>query len=174
MLNSGTNEEIDKYKEMYLLARDLYYEQIATFDHLEEKTSKHLYAFSIPLGALLIITKWITKQYSGFALNLETAVLFFYFLTILSFAFGWVVTFIALKLEKMLSLELNKKYIETFKTHKAIEIYKSLTINYKKAYKNIRIINIRKGQWIRISYWCTIVAFILLMLTAILITICHL
>ena len=65
--------------------------------------------------------------FSGF---FETVIFLLFFVTLLSFAFGWVVTFLALKLNKMLGIELNEKYIKTFTSHKVSKTYKSLTINY--------------------------------------------
>jgi len=172
--NNESIEDIDKYKEMYILAKDLYYEEIDTFDHLEEKVSKHLYAFSIPLGALLIIARWITQQYTDSAGHFGIVILLFFFATLLSFAIGWVATFLALKLDKMSSIALNDKYIKTFKSYKASIIYRSLTINYKKAYNSIRAVNKSKTKKVQISYCFTIISFILLMLTTILIALYYL
>ena len=76
--NTFSTDKISKFKEMYKLAKDLYYEEIGTFDHLEEKVSKHLYAFSIPLGALLVISKWITQQYRGIKNVFEISILIFH------------------------------------------------------------------------------------------------
>lgn len=167
MDNAEKRIEIEKYREMYLLAKELYNDEISSFDHLEEKTGKHLYALSIPLGTLLIIARWIIKQYSGFAVNYEIVVFVLYFLTVLFFTLGWIISFITLKPEKMVSIELNQKYRSSFKTYSAIEIYQSLTKNYEKAYNRIREVNNRKSKYVRKSYRCTIIAFSLLIFTII-------
>ena len=74
----------------------------------------------------------------------------------------------------MLNISLNEKYVKTFTSQKASVIYRSLTLNYKKAYNEIREVNKNKTRKIRISYISTIISFLLLMLTSILIALYYL
>lgn len=154
-------EEIQKYKELYDLAKYAFEEEIARSSRIDEKASRYFSVLSLLLGILgLVSTSYLSLYIPPKDIFDQLGLLFFGFFAIL-IGISWCQTFRVFRVSELKTIPINEAMIDYYKKANIIEIYQSVTeTNFKEGVAHNKKASQRKAKLLSSSYKYIIVSFV--------------
>jgi len=155
---------MDKYEELYNLAKEAFKEELERFYTVERKAAQYLSVLTLLLGAAAFFLKWLSDNFIPPQNGFEFALLILAVVTVGSMVVAWLAILLTLKNYKMGALTLNNEWIEFFRANTLLNIYFNVSIKLAAEKDKNRVIVNRKARRLNFAYSSMILAIICLLL----------
>jgi hypothetical protein len=135
---------VDKYKELYDLAREAAAQTEARFDQIDAKASTYLAVFTVLLGGAGYFVKWVPDQLLPPRDPLQ------WLLTILAIPTAglvtatWVSLLQVLRVHQIRVLPFNEATVQYFRTNRLVDVYYNVARSLSEAWVANQAVNDRK------------------------------
>lgn len=154
---------MDKYQELYQLAKHLVEQTESRFDTIDAKAANYLSALTLLLGAAAFFLKWVTDTLIPLDGNLEWSLGILGVAETLSVVAAWWLVFRVLRIHRIRVPPLNDEMIRLFDEHEAVDIYYALARRYKDAWAENQTVNDAKLRDLALGYQAIILSVVLLL-----------
>jgi hypothetical protein len=163
-MEKSPSEELEKYKELYILSLEVLKEEQTRFNRIDDKASKYFSVLTILLGILGFFGKWVINNFIPPKSTLEYLLIILAILLSLSVLFSWFLTFKVFKIHYLKTIPLDSNMFDYFKDNKLIDIYYGLAKGNKNAFEDNCKITDYKSLMLTYSYKIIIVSVFLVCL----------
>lgn len=161
----GTNpDNLDKWKELYELSKEIFREEQTRFRRLDEKAAKYLTILSFFLGAAGLIGKWIANDLLPPNGWLEGLLATLGLLLIGSVFASWLLTFLVLRVRGVKEIPLHEEMLDLFVRNDLSTVYKTLAATNRRLLSENRRITKHKGKLLSWGHTLMLVMAVLIVM----------
>jgi hypothetical protein len=153
---------MNKYEELYRLAKDLVEQTEARFDTIDAKAANYLSVLTLLIGAAAFFLKWVTDALIPPVGLLQWTLSLVALSIASSVVAAWLTVFRVLRSHRLRMPALNDEMIQFFDAHEETDIYYALARSYKAAWAQNEIVNDTKLQDLARGYRLIILTVALL------------
>lgn len=157
---------MNKYEELYRLAKDLVEQTEARFDTIDDKAANYLSVLTLLVGAAAFFIKWVTDTLIPPQQPLQWLLCVVAVAVTLCVVTAWWLVFRVLRIHKIKMPPLNDEMIRFFDEHDETDIYYALAKEYKGAWEDNQAVNNAKLRDLAIGYRMIIITGSLLLVFA--------
>lgn len=157
-------QTLEKYRELYSLAKEVYNSELDRFDKIDDKAAKYLTSLTFVIGIFGLFGKWIIAEALPPSNLVEWLVIVTSLATLVSFILSWFFLFRVLRVHTLRKLPLSNETISLFKERNLPTVYFTMTKGLKDANVTNRATVDEKVEWLNRSYRSMIASGILLLL----------
>ncbi len=161
-------EELDKYKELYDLSKEVLNEERIRFHKIEDKSYRYFSVLTLLIGGNVFFSKWILEQLIPPKAILEWLLLGSTFILFVILLISWLRIFKALKIHTLKNMPLNTEMITFFDENNPLDIYYALAKSNAEALNYNRDVLKKKVERLYSVYSLILVSVSLLVFIAIL------
>jgi hypothetical protein len=141
-----------KYQELYLLAKEVYQEDLRRLDLVTHKSIRFLTILSFLIGLATYFGKWMLTTMLPPQGLIEWIFLFVAVLLFLTLIAAWLANFHVLRIEKVFSIPLDERTRTFFLKNREIDIYYAMSKTIERAYSKNRAIRNIKARYVSLGH----------------------
>ena len=135
-------DDIEKYRELYALSKEVLYDEYGRFYRADDKASRHLSILTVLLGAYGFIAGFLLEGALPPVGFLEWSLLVVALLILVSLFVSWLLLFSVLREHRLTKMPLTNEAIEFFRKNTLLNIYYALARGNGEAFEqNLRTTN---------------------------------
>ncbi|MFQ5550027.1 MAG: hypothetical protein ACE5FJ_02170 [Gemmatimonadales bacterium] len=155
---------MDKYEELYRLAKDLVEQTEARFDTIDGKAASYLSVLTILIGAAAFFLKWVTDTLIPPESPLAWVMCVVALGIAASVVAAWLLVFGVLRIHRIDIPPMNEEMIRFFREHEPVDIWFGLAVRHKNAWRTNQAANDAKLAELALGYRMIIFTMMLLVL----------
>lgn len=147
---------MNKYEELYRLAKALAEQTEARFDTIDAKAASYLSVLTLLVGVAAFFLKWITDTLIPPTGVLEWLLCIVGLAVTALVAVSWWLVFRVLRIHRIRTPPLSKEMIQFFDEHDETDLYFALAKRYQEAWAANHAVNEAKAGDLAGGYWAII------------------
>jgi len=155
---------LEKYRELYLLAKEVYNSELDRFDKIDDKAAKYLSSLTFVIAMLGLFGKWLITEVLPPSSLIEWLVVVAALATLASLILSWFFLFRVLRLHTVKKLPLSDETVSLFKERNLATALYAMTKGLKNAHHTNRETVDEKVKWLHYGYRSMIVSGTLLLI----------
>lgn len=159
---------MEKYKELYLLAKEVFNEEQNRFNRIDEKAAKYFSVLTLLVGAAGFFGKWLVNTLIPPDGTLEWALLLLGIGLLVTVLVSWFTVFSVFRIHEMRKIPLSSEMIDFFDKNKLLDIHYALARGLKEALEENRKTTDSKSRILSRGYNVMRIAIVLLALVSVL------
>jgi hypothetical protein len=160
--------ELDKYKELYDLAREATGQTERRFDTVESKAAAYLSVLTALVGAGGFFAKWVADELLPPKQFLDWCLVGLAVATLAFLSAAWLLVFGALRVSRIRVLALGQDTLEYFRQNTLVDIYYAMAKGFADAWAVNNDVNAKKLRKLTFAYRIIIVLVALVLLFSVL------
>ena len=159
---------MNKYEELYRLAKDLAEQTEARFDTIDGKAASYLSVLTLLVGVAAFFVKWITDTLIPPTTLLEWSLAFVAVGLVALVAVSWWMVFRVLRVHRIWTPPLTNEMLAFFEEHEETDLYFALAKRYQEAWARNQAVNETKAADLAAAYRAIILPGVLLIVFSVL------
>ncbi|MCX5801278.1 MAG: hypothetical protein NTX17_07830 [Candidatus Eisenbacteria bacterium] len=129
---------MDKYRDLYNLAKEIHAEEIRRFDLVSQKATWFLSVLSFLLGLAALFGKWLLTTLVPPRDGISSLLLLLGGVLLALLILAWIASFQVLRGVKLSKMPLNQEMLTFFVNNQDIDIHYALARNYEQGHRHNR------------------------------------
>ena len=154
---------MEKYKELYDLAREAVAQAEARFDTIDSKASMYLSVLTFLVGGATFFAKWVADQQLPPSDFLDWTLVAMAVAIAACIALAWFRVFAILRVDRIRILPLDRGTIDFFDRNTLVDVYYALARGYSAAWQINRDVNEEKLRKLTSGYRLIMVTMVLVL-----------
>jgi len=129
---------MDKYRDLYNLAREVHAEEVRRFDLVSQKATWFLSVLSFLLGLAALLGKWLLTTLLPPTDGISWLLLFLGGVLLVFLILAWIASFRVLRGVQLSKMPLNQEMLAFFVSNQDVDIHYALARNYEEGHQHNR------------------------------------